>query len=166
VVTGFFLHRNSPRQEIDVEIAGNSPDRLIVNVFFNPGSKGANFDFGYRGAPAYIDLGFDSSKEFHRFAIEWGPNEIIWKVDGRIVHKRVIWDPTPIPHLPMSLHVNSWPTRSVELAGRVNKRRLPGAATLGSIALEANSVTSSLGADVEVISQTENKFQQAGELVQ
>lgn len=166
VVTGFFLHRNSPRQEIDIEIAGNRPDQLMVNVFFNPGGEGANFDYGYRGAPTYIDLGFDASREIHRFTIAWSPNEIIWKVDGRIVHRRVIWDPTPIPHLPMSLHVNSWPTRSAELAGRINKRRLPGAAILGSIALEANPVASILGSDADEILQINNELVQVGQLVQ
>jgi hypothetical protein len=134
----------------------------MVNVFFNPGDEGANFDYGYRGTPTYVDLGFDASKEIHRFAIEWSPNEIIWKVDGRTVHKRVIWDPTPIPHLPMLLHVNSWPTRSVELAGRINKRRLPGTAILGSIALEANSVTSNLGQDADEILQINSKFFRIG----
>ena len=48
VITGFFLHRNSPRQEIDVEIAGHRSDRLLVNVFYNPGAEGATFDYGYR----------------------------------------------------------------------------------------------------------------------
>jgi GR25 family glycosyltransferase involved in LPS biosynthesis/shikimate kinase len=166
VVTGFFLHRNSPRQEIDIEIAGNRPDQLMVNVFFNPGCEGANFDYGYRGTPTYIDLGFDASREIHRFTIAWSPNEIIWKVDGRIVHRRAIWDPTPIPHLPMSLHVNSWPTRSVELAGRINKRRLPGTAILGSIALEANSVTSIRESDPNEVLQKNNELIQARELVQ
>ena len=56
VVTGFFLHRDSPRQEIDIEIAGNRPDRLLVNVFYNPGGEGANFDYGYRGAEAILTL--------------------------------------------------------------------------------------------------------------
>ena len=42
LVTGFFLHRNSPRQEIDVEITGNRPDRLLVNVFYNPGGRARN----------------------------------------------------------------------------------------------------------------------------
>lgn len=158
VVTGFFLHRNTPRQEIDIEIAGNRPDRLMVNVFFNPGGEGANFDYGYRGAPTYIDLGFDASKGIHQFTIEWSPDEIIWKVDGRVVHRRVTWDPTPIPHLPMLLHVNSWPTRSVELAGRINKRRLPGTAILGSIVLEANSVASALGLDADEIPQAKNEL--------
>ena len=51
LVTGFFLHRDSPRQEIDVEITGNRPDRLLVNVFYNPGGEGAKFDYGYRERP-------------------------------------------------------------------------------------------------------------------
>jgi hypothetical protein len=145
VITGFFLHRNSPRQEIDIEIAGNRPDRLLVNVFYNPGGEGANFDYGYRGAPSYIELGFDASKASHRFAIEWSPCEIRWLVDDNLVHKRAIWDPTPIPHLPMTLHVNSWLSRSAKLAGRINNRRLPATTIVGSIALEANSVVYSPG---------------------
>jgi hypothetical protein len=140
VVTGFFLHRNSPRQEIDIEIAGNRPDRIVVNVFYNPGDEGAKFDYGYRGAPSYIELGFDASKERHRFAIEWSTSEILWWVDDRLVHRRVIWDPTPIPHLPMTLHINSWPSRSTELAGRINGRRLPAITIVGAVGLEANAV--------------------------
>jgi beta-glucanase (GH16 family) len=140
VVTGFFLHRNSPRQEIDIEITGHRPDRLVVNVFYNPGGEGAQFDYGYRGAPSYIDLGFDASRASHRFAIEWSPSEILWWVDERVVHRRALWDPTPIPHLPMTLHVNCWPSRSTELAGRVNSRRLPASAIVRSIAIEASSV--------------------------
>jgi GR25 family glycosyltransferase involved in LPS biosynthesis len=138
VVTGFFLHRDSPRQEIDVEIAGHRPDRLLVNVFYNPGGEGANYDYGYRGAASYIDLGFDASEACHRFAIEWGPGEIRWFVDNRLVHRRVDWEPTPIPHLPMALHVNAWPSRSKELAGRLVSRRLPTTIVVRSIDLEAN----------------------------
>lgn len=147
VVTGFFLHRNSPRQEIDIEIAGNRPDRLVVNVFYNPGGEGAQFDYGYRGAPSFIELGFDASKASHRFAIAWSPCEIRWWVDDHLVHRRVLWDPTPIPHLPMTLHVNSWPSRSTQLAGRINNRRLPATTIVKSIALEANSVISSPGSN-------------------
>jgi GR25 family glycosyltransferase involved in LPS biosynthesis len=140
VVTGFFLHRDSPRQEIDIEITGNRTDRLLVNVFYNPGGEGAKFDYGYRGAASYIDLGFDSSESGHRFAIEWGPCEIRWLVDGHLVHRRAEWEPTPIPHLPMALHVNTWPSRSKELAGRFTNRRLPATTLVRSIALEPHSV--------------------------
>ena len=97
------LHRNSPRQEIDIDIAGNRPDRVLVNVFYNPGGEGAPFDYGDRGAPSSIELGFDASKASHRFAIEWNSCEIRWLVDVSLVHRRAIRDPTPIPHLPMAL---------------------------------------------------------------
>jgi GR25 family glycosyltransferase involved in LPS biosynthesis len=140
VVTGFFLHRDSPRQEIDIEIAGNRTDRLLVNVFYNPGGEGAKFDYGFRGAPSYIELGFDASESAHRFAIEWGPCEIRWLVDNQLVHRRANWDPTPIPYLPMTLHVNTWPSRSKELAGRLTSRRLPAIAVVRTIALEATLV--------------------------
>jgi len=137
LVTGFFLHRDSPRQEIDVEIAGNRPNRLLVNVFYNPGSEDAKFDYGYRGTPVSIPLGFDASKALHRFVIEWEPCEIRWFVDDELVHYRTTWDPTPIPHLPMTLHVNTWPTRSRELAGRLLVRALPASAIVRQIAVDA-----------------------------
>ncbi len=164
VVTGFFLHRNSPRQEIDMEITGNRPDRLVVNVFYNPGGEGAKFDYGYRGSPSYIELGFDASKASHRFTIEWSPCEILWWVDDRLVHRRVIWDPTPIPHLPMALHVNSWPSRSTQFAGRINDRRLPATTTVGSIVLEANAIASSAGSDD--LAQTKTGPRQVSQLAQ
>jgi beta-glucanase (GH16 family) len=137
LVTGFFLHRSSPRQEIDIEITGNRPTRLVVNVFYNPGVEGARFDYGYRGTPTAIPLGFDASTASHRFAIEWDPCEIRWFVDGELVQRRAEWNPTPIPHLPMTLHVNTWPTRSRELAGRLAVRALPATAVVRKIAVDA-----------------------------
>jgi GR25 family glycosyltransferase involved in LPS biosynthesis len=137
LVTGFFLHRDSPRQEIDVEITGNRPDRLLVNVFYNPGSEGAKFDYGYRGTPVAIPLEFDASEAAHRFAIEWDPCEIRWFIDSELVHRRAAWNPTPIPNLPMTLHVNTWPTRSRELAGRLAIRSLPASAIVRAIAVDA-----------------------------
>ncbi len=136
LVTGFFLHRDSPRQEIDVEIPGNRPDHLLVNVFYNPGANGTRFDYGYRGTPVIIKLGFDASRTVHQYTIEWDPNEIRWFVDGKLVHRRAIWDPTPIPHLPMTLNVNTWPTASCELAGRLASRALPALAMVRHVAVE------------------------------
>jgi hypothetical protein len=161
VITGFFLHRNSPRQEIDIEIVGNRPDRLLVNVFYNPGIEGARFDYGYRGAPSYIDLGFDASEAAHRFTIEWDSSEIRWLVDNQLVHRRANWDPTPIPHLPMTLHVNTWPSRSRELAGRLRNRRLPATTIVRSISLETNLVE---GVELSLPSAC-LKFSNAGDFV-
>lgn len=133
VITGFFLHRNSPHQEIDIEILGCRPDRLLINVFYNPGGQGDKFDFGYRGCPSHIDLGFDASKGMHRYAIEWSPGEIRWFVDDLLVHRRDLWDPTPIPHLPMKLHFNAWPSRASRFAGRLSNRKLPATAEVQAV---------------------------------
>jgi GR25 family glycosyltransferase involved in LPS biosynthesis len=141
LVTGVFLHRNSPRQEIDIELLGRSPSKMLVNVFYNPGVEGSDYEYGYRGTPVLLDLGFDASADFHRYGIEWTPTAIRWFVDGRLVHERANWDPTPIPHLAMCFHVNLWAPNSVELAGRLAKGRLPASVQVRAIYLESPQST-------------------------
>jgi len=133
LVTGVFLHRDSPRQEIDIEFLGKYPGKVLVNVYYNPGGDGARFDYGYRGTPALIDLWFDATEDFHTYTIEWGQAEISWFVDDRLIHRRVNWGPTPVPHLPMKFHVNLWASRSRELAGRLDRRSLPATARLQAV---------------------------------
>lgn len=135
LVTGLFLHRNSPRQEIDIEFLGKYPHKVLLNVFYNPGDKGARFDYGYRGTPVLVDVGFDVTSDFHTYAIEWEPTELRWFVDDQLIHKRVNWEPTPIPHLPMKYHVNLWPSKSRELAGKIANRLLPATVLLQSVKL-------------------------------
>jgi beta-glucanase (GH16 family) len=137
LITGFFLHRDAPRQEIDIELAGDDPRGMLVNVYFNPGDDGAAIGFGYRGSPCRIDLGFDAALDFHLYAIDWRPGRIAWLVDGRVVHERVGWDPTPLPHLPMRLYANLWAPRSEELAGRIGEDTLPATATVRDISVRA-----------------------------
>lgn len=140
LITGFFLHRDTPRQEIDVELAGVDPTRMLVNVYFNPGDDGAQMAFGYRGSPCHIDLGFDATLDFHCYAIDWHPGYIAWSVDGRVVHERVGWDPTPLPHLPMHLHANLWAPRSEELAGKVDDDALPAMAVFRNVSVKPMSM--------------------------
>lgn len=135
LITGFFLHRDGPRQEIDIELVGDDPTQMLANVYFNPGDAGSSMAYGYRGSPCRIALGFDATRDFHHYAIEWGPEEIVWRVDGDTVHRRTSWDPTPIPHLPMHLHGNLWAPRSRELTGRIGKDQLPATATFRNVAM-------------------------------
>jgi GR25 family glycosyltransferase involved in LPS biosynthesis len=137
LVTGFFLHRVNPLQEIDIEFPGSDPRRMLANVYFNPGDEGTAMSFGYRGSPCWIDLGFDASADFHRYAIDWRPGRVTWLMDDHVVHERVGWDPTPIPHLPMRVHANVWAPRSEQLAGRVDERRLPVSAVFRSVSVRS-----------------------------
>ena len=83
LITGVFLHRNAPRQEIDLEFLGKDTTQLLVNVYYNPGGEGTKLEYGYRGTPALIELGFDATSDFHRYEIEWCSDSICWRVDGR-----------------------------------------------------------------------------------
>jgi GR25 family glycosyltransferase involved in LPS biosynthesis len=135
LVTGFFLHRASPRQEIDIEFLGDNPSQMLTNVYFNPGDDGTAMEFGYRGSPCRIELGFDATADFHHYAIDWWPDRLIWQVDGNVVHERLSWDPTPIPHLEMRLYANLWAPRSEDLAGRIDKRSLPAVASFRRLSI-------------------------------
>ena len=141
LITGIFLHRNGPRQEIDIEFLGKDTTKMLVNVYFNPGPVGARMEYGYRGTPMLVDLGFDSAADFHRYEIEWYPDVIRWKVDGEVVHERAQWSPTPIPDRPLEFNVNLWHSRSEALAGQIDSTQLPAAVQIRSLSVRtlANS---------------------------
>lgn len=137
LLTAFFLYRFDPWQEIDAEFVGRDTSKLLINVFYNPGVEGDLYNYGYRGTPVLVDLGFDASEDFHRYAIEWDPDGIRWFVDDRLVHVRHADRPTPIPHLPMRFHVNLWPTCSEELAGPLDPTALPATAHVRNVTISS-----------------------------
>ena len=132
VLTAFFLYRFDPWQEIDVEFLGKDTTKILLNVYYNPGEEGDLYNYGFRGTPVLIDLGFDAADAFHEYTIEWDADEIRWFVDDRLIHRRRSGRPTPIPHLPMRMHANVWPTCSTELAGPVDPSQYPTGATFES----------------------------------
>lgn len=135
VLTALFLYRFDPWQEIDLEFAGTDTTRLLANVYYNPGEEGDLYNYGMHGTPAVIDLGFDASLDFHHYAIEWEANEIRWLVDGKLVHVRKEGRPTPIPHLPMRLHVSQWPNCSEKLVGPFSTDALPATTRIRSLTI-------------------------------
>lgn len=138
LITGIFLHRNSPHQEIDIEFLGKDTTKMLINVFYNPGIEGTKLEYGYRGTPTLIELGFDAAKEFHEYEIEWRADEIYWRIDGKIIHRRVLWDPTPIPDLPMEFNINLWCSRSRELASDLDLSRVPSTVEIKSTQIMQN----------------------------
>ncbi|BBY52679.1 hypothetical protein MARA_61470 [Mycolicibacterium arabiense] len=133
LITGLFLHRNAPRQEIDIEFLGKDTTKMLVNVYYNPGPIGARMEYGYRGTPVLVDLGFDAAADFHRYEIDWYPDIIRWRVDGVVLHERRQWSPTPIPDRPLELNLNLWYSRSEALAGRLDASQLPAAVEFRSV---------------------------------
>jgi len=135
IISAFFLHRNDPWQEIDIEFLGNDTTKILLNVYFNPGIEDVSFNYGVRGTPILIDLGFDASEDFHIYKIEWEPHEIRWYVDNRIIHIRKEWTPCPIPNLPLAIYVNTWVTKAAKLAGQFEDSILPCSTIIKNIAI-------------------------------
>ncbi len=125
IISAFFLHRNDPWQEIDVEFLGNDTTKVLLNVYYNPGVEYIKYNYGVKGTPILIDLGFDASEDFHIYRIEWEHHEIRWYICNKIIHVRKYWTPTPIPNLPLAIYVNAWITNSEDLAGKFDKKILP-----------------------------------------
>ena len=115
---------------------GNDTSKLLTNVYFNPGINGTGLNYGNRGTPILIDLGFDASEDYHSYAIEWEPYEIRWYVDNKLIHKRILWEPTPIPNQPMKLFCSIWSSESNDLAGILNENNLPQVNEIKSISIE------------------------------
>jgi len=80
LVTGFFTYTGpyygDEWDEIDVEIIGRQP-RKVMFTYFRNGEK-----------ESYIhDLDFDATKESHLYGFDWQPGSIRWYVDGELVHQ-------------------------------------------------------------------------------
>jgi endo-1,3-1,4-beta-glycanase ExoK len=63
--------------EIDFEFLGKNSRAVEVN-FWRAGKS-------YGGK--VVDLGFDAAEEFHVYTFDWSPESIVWKVDGKEVHR-------------------------------------------------------------------------------
>ena len=80
VCTGPYDVKNgtpNAHDEIDIEFLGKDTTKVQFNFFV--GGQGGN-EYMY-------DLGFDASKEFHRYGFRWAEDSITWFVDGVPVYK-------------------------------------------------------------------------------
>lgn len=107
-VSSFFTYTgssdNQPWDEIDVEILGKNPTQLQTNYFTN----------GVGGHETIINLGFDASAGYHRYAFEWwNGGTINWFVDGTLVHQEN-GSRGALPTHPQRIMMNLWPGTGVD----------------------------------------------------
>lgn len=108
-VTSFFLYTGNPWDEIDVEILGKDTTKVQFNYYVN----------GVGGHEKIVDLGFDASAGFHKYAIEYGNGYINWYIDGKWkwgVNNNGMNAPkgAAMPSHPMQIMVNLWPGIGVD----------------------------------------------------
>ncbi|KAF9902370.1 hypothetical protein EC991_005004 [Linnemannia zychae] len=103
-VTALFLITHGPTpngegSEIDIELTGLDPTVVWLNIW-----KGAVQQ------PVKMQLGFDASKGWHNYAVEWQPGFIAWSIDGKEVLRKTdveTIDPRT-PGVEYRLTMNSW----------------------------------------------------------
>ena len=109
LVTSFFLYTGNPWDEIDVEILGKDTRKVQFNYYVD----------GVANNEKVIDLGFDASQGYHKYAIEYGNGYINWYVDGKWkwgVNNTGLNAPygKKMPSHPMQIMCNLWPGTGVD----------------------------------------------------
>ena len=102
-VSSFFLMnqwkpKNWVHKEIDIEFLGKDPRIVQFTVHLFPN------DTSHIYYHHVHNLGFDSSEDFHEYAIQWRENSIVWVVDGReeYTENRIV------PDTLMQIRLNHW----------------------------------------------------------
>ena len=88
----------NPHDEVDIEFLGKDTTHVQFNFFVD--GKGGNEHM--------YDLGFDASKEFHRYGFRWTESYITWYVDGVPVYRVDETANKPLPKTPGRMMTNYW----------------------------------------------------------
>eukprot|EP00850_Spirogloea_muscicola_P021304 SM000244S08539 [mRNA] locus=s244:84430:86656:+ [translate_table: standard] len=106
VVTTFYLSSlegSRDQDEIDFEFLGNQRNKVQVNYYVS----------GEGGHETMIDLDFDTSADFHNYAISYQSNKIIWSIDGDSVHEVDVSNGQALPSKSVYLYFSVWDASSI-----------------------------------------------------
>ncbi|KAF9186261.1 hypothetical protein BGZ51_002112 [Haplosporangium sp. Z 767] len=86
VVSAFIIRNEDPGDEIDFEIVGRDPSEAQTNFYYRtpPDMPTELIDYSNTGREP---LGANTALGFHEYEIEWMPDYIQWKVDGRMIRR-------------------------------------------------------------------------------
>lgn len=101
VISAFFTYTgpwfDDPWDEIDFEFLGKDTSKVWVTRFAD----------GERLPGKWIDLGFDSAEETALYTFDWGPEALIWYVNGKEIFRVEAKDRT-LPTTPGRIYLSIW----------------------------------------------------------
>lgn len=101
IISSIYL-QSDDLDEIDIaEIFGGRPQEFQSNYFV----KGNTTTYDRGG---YHPMNTPPMSEYHRYGVEWTPNEIVWKLDGETVRVLTSDSPQGFPTSPMFLKFSLW----------------------------------------------------------
>lgn len=109
-ISTMFVYRDGKFKhwrEIDIEVTGDSPRSVTMNVLYAENTEGWNPDIqstkNYE-APENVDVRVN----FHTLAFAWLPSGISWYFDGKLVASHGKNSGLPVPELPGKIAMNLW----------------------------------------------------------
>ncbi|KAG0296488.1 hypothetical protein BGZ98_000943, partial [Dissophora globulifera] len=82
VVSAFIIRNEDPGDEIDFEIVGRDPTEAQTNFYYRTPPDMLTNLIDYTGKES---LNTNTAAGFHEYEIEWMPDYLLWKVDGKVV---------------------------------------------------------------------------------
>ncbi len=126
VVSSFFTYDNEswqgegrPWREIDFETIGSQPDLLQTNLI--TGTAGERIHSEKTTAVKDID-------SFHTYTLEWTPEFITWKVNGKVVRTDLAKDSQQTKDMadtPQTYRANIWISEVIDWVGEFDEKQLP-----------------------------------------
>lgn len=122
--------------ELDIECLGQDPTHLQFNAMVYTGPETTppvTTSVSPTQDPLLVDLGFDTSSDFHEYMIEWTPAGAFFYVDD--VLQRTWTKNIELMDLPQNVLLTIWASSSAAWAGAVTEETLGARATYDWIEL-------------------------------
>jgi hypothetical protein len=121
-----------PWREIDIEVLGKNGKGFQSNLITgNAASKATSEAFHASDA--------DLSQSFHTYVLDWTPDSIVYRIDGKTVRKNTAADQQvkDLSDKPQTYRMNLWATTAADWAGAMDAEKLPVFQTVNWIAYSA-----------------------------
>lgn len=125
-VSSFFTYNNNsylgaphPWREIDIEVLGNKPGYFQSNLITGDASAKSTSEM-IHGSSGLAD-------GFHTFVLDWTPDSIVWRLDGKVRRKTDATDPqvTDLRDSTQTWRMNLWASSSTAWVGALDLSKLP-----------------------------------------
>lgn len=115
-----YLGQPEPWREIDIEILGKDPKGFQSNLITGHAARRATSEVFHTTTE-------DLSKGFHTYELDWTPDSVVWRIDGRTVRSVPGSDlqVKDLGDLPESYRMNLWASTEPAWVGALDTNKLP-----------------------------------------
>lgn len=124
-VSSFFTYYNNsheggtePWREIDIEVLGKNPKGMQSNLITGTAKVRTTSDT--------FHVAEDLSRSFHTYTLEWTPDSVVWKLDGKRIRKNgADSQVVDLRSKPQSYRMNLWASAWPDWSGPFDVKSLP-----------------------------------------